>query len=161
MREQSDRAQKLRMLPPVPNKYMVIWMIEGPHQVSKSKVNLIIIFFVTLSKWAKKCLNHPGKRSNPPILESAHLDVDKKVPQTIRASIVTLPNPPPQMAMPVWTDHLFQKEASLTCFRGKGNKQTYQSLLRFWLRWSTPITMHSINIIGDKKEVLNPKNAKK
>ena len=36
----------------------------------------------------KKCTNHPGKRSNPSFRqEIAHLNIDKKVPQAIWASV--------------------------------------------------------------------------
>ena len=78
-------------------------MIEGPHQVSKSKVNLIregrtqiknsICFFdIVEASWK---VHKPSWQAfwHPLEEEIVHLDVDKKVPQTIRASVYT-PSPP-------------------------------------------------------------------
>ena len=101
--ERAVWAQKLRMLPPVPNNYVVIWMILGPHQVSKSKVNLIMWgllhikiasvswHFVPIPSWQafwpprtrncpfgcgqKSALNHLGKRFHPlPQTGNVHME---------------------------------------------------------------------------------------
>ena len=51
--------------------------------------------------------------------ETTHLDVDKKVPQTIRASIVTLPPPSPQMGNARLNRPPFSKRGLPYMFQGK------------------------------------------
>ena len=88
------------------NKYM-----HQIYNVELWKRIPLLACFLTLPNWAKNFINHPGKRSDPPTLkqEIAHLDMDKKVAQTIWASFYTLTQ---NMHCPL-EQTPFQKGASL------------------------------------------------